>query len=302
MTFAGWIPEDYMILRIILSILFVIACTILAANTLSWFLRKVLVKPIAIARGKVIYTIHDKTRYRVVSRLIIALIYATGLAIIVAMIPELKVFSLSLLAGAGVLAAVIGFAAQKTTSNIVAGISIAIFEPFRVGDKLMISGNYGTVHDITLAHTVVQTWDNRSLIIPNSKITEDLLENYTYDSPKIMKHLDMSISYDSDVDKAKAIMVDEAIHNPKFHHVEEEFELVSKSDLVSVRMTDLTDFAAVLRLYFWAPNPLTGFKMQCELRESIKKRFKKESIEIPYPYRTILYKKDMRRKIPQKKK
>ena len=69
--------------------------------------------------------------------------------------------------------------------------------------------------------------------------------------------------------------------------------MLSKTELVRVRVTDWADSSVKLRLYFWCTDPATGFKMKCDLLESIKKRFDKEGVEIPYPYRTLVNKKDL---------
>ena len=63
--------------------------------------------------------------------------------------------------------------------NIIAGISLAMFQPFRVGDRLDIMNEYGKVADLNLRHTVIITWDNRQLIIPNSKISNEAIINWT---------------------------------------------------------------------------------------------------------------------------
>jgi small-conductance mechanosensitive channel len=199
-----------------------------------------------------------------------------------------------MLAGAGVFAVIIGFATQKTFGNLVSGIFIAIFEPFRVGDKIIFNGNYGTVQDITLGHTIIQTWDNRNIIVPNAKISDEVLENYTFQDAKLLKHIDLGISYDSDIDLARSLIMDEITTHPHYKETKDQTGWNDK-ELAFVRVTSWKESSITLRVYFWTLNPSDGYVMMCDLIESIKKRFDNDGVEIPFPYRTIVYKNDLKK-------
>ena len=122
-------------------------------------------------------------------------------------IPKLKSLGVTIFAGAGILAAIIGFASQAAFSNIVSGIFIVIFKPFRVGDIVKISNLYsGIVEDITLRHTVISDFENKRLIIPNSVISAETIHNSNILDNKICNHIWYGISYDSDVDLATSII------------------------------------------------------------------------------------------------
>lgn len=240
----------------------------------------------------------DKTQFIILQRLIALTIYISGFTVAASLIPGFSALGISLLASAGILAVVVGFAAQQAFSNIISGVFIGIFEPFKVGDKISIQGDYGEVEDITLRHTVIRTWEEKRIVIPNSKISEESIVNFTTRDPKVLGILEIGISYDSDVEKARKIMTKEAFKHPdllrKVRGPDNAF--LSKEELVRVRLVELTDFAQLMRLYFWAPDKTTAIKMKFDLTESIKKSFDKEGIEIPFPYHTIVYKKDMEKK------
>lgn len=108
--------------------------------------------------------------------------------------------------------------------------------------------------------------------------------------------MNIGISYDSDIDLARSIMADEARGHP---NVMDHYEVsrihpeVTEGSEVKVLLTELGDFAVNLRLMIWVRDRSLAYFTGCELMESIKKRFDAEGIEIPFPYRTILYKKDM---------
>ncbi|WP_342305699.1 mechanosensitive ion channel family protein [Methanolobus sp. ZRKC5] len=226
----------------------------------------------------------------------VAGIYILGILVVVNMIPSLEALSITLFASAGFAGIVLGLAAQSTLSNIISGISLAAFRPFRVGDLVTIRDEYGRITDITLRHTVVRTWDNRRLIIPNSVISEESIINWSIEDPTVNWPIDIGISYDSDIDKARNIMVCEARKNNNVmtlsqlrnHHPD-----IKKEDVISVRVRELGDFAVILRLLIWVEDRDIAYDNGCDLREAIKKRFDVEGIEIPFPYRTIVYKKDM---------
>ncbi|MBE0523557.1 MAG: mechanosensitive ion channel [Methanosarcinales archaeon] len=77
-------------------------------------------------------------------------------------------------------------AAQNALGNIISGISLAIFQPFRVGDSVTIHKEYGMVTDLGLRHTVITTWDNRRLLIPNSIISDEAIINWSIEDPTII--------------------------------------------------------------------------------------------------------------------
>ncbi|MFB6076902.1 MAG: mechanosensitive ion channel family protein, partial [Candidatus Nanohaloarchaea archaeon] len=99
----------------------------------------------------------SKTSSRLLRRLASAAIYVIGIGVAIYQIPGAKSLSYGLFASAGFLGIVIGFAAQAAIGNIIAGIFIALFDPFRVGDRIETQQHYGQVEDITLRHTVINT-------------------------------------------------------------------------------------------------------------------------------------------------
>ena len=228
----------------------------------------------------------DETTYTVVRRIIIVTIYVTGGIVVISLIPGLPDLVLGMAAGAGIAAIVIGLAAQRALSNVFSGISIAIFRPFRVGDVVEMENEYGTIEDITLRHTVIRTWQNKRLIIPNSRISEETIINWTIGDLTVLWKVDFGISYDSDIDLARSIILDEINKHPDVMH-EEDRE-------AKVRVTELGDFAVNLRALFWVRDRPTAWGTGAEIRESVKKRFDREGVEIPFPYRTVVFKKDMK--------
>lgn len=233
---------------------------------------------------------NDPTNYLFLRHAISAIIYITGFSIAIYMMPSLRTLAKSLLAGAGILAVAVGFASQHALSNIISGVFIVIFKPFRINDRLELNTLSGIVEDITLRHTVIRNFENKRIIIPNSIISDDVIVNSNFGDDKICKWIDLGISYDSDIDKARAIIQEEALNHPLHIDNRTPEQIEAGDPEIPVRLMSLGDFSVNLRAFVWANTPAEGFAMSCELLESIKKRFDREGIEIPFPYRTIVFK------------
>jgi small conductance mechanosensitive channel len=288
-SLSGWVESLSLDFAKIVFILMVAVLTIIAAKIVD----KLMVVQVRIMNRKMNV---DQTSYSLLRHSSVAIIYLTGLVIVISSIPFLEKVSLALLAGAGFAGIVVGLAAQNTLGNIISGISLAVFRPFRVGDRVNVMNEYGKIADITLRHTIVRTWDNRRLIIPNSVIGNEAIINWSIEDPTVRWFVDVGISYDSDIDLARKIMIEEA---RKHINVMTYVELIKydsgipKEEIIQVLVTELGDYAVNLRMYFWCGDRKFCYLTGCELRESIKKRFDAEGVEIPFPYRTIVYKNDM---------
>ena len=105
---------------------------------------------------------------------------------------------------------VIGIASQEALANIIGGIFIISFKPFRVGNVIKITDTLvGTVTDITLRHTVIRNYQNKMIVIPNAIINKEKVTNYDLEEKKICQWIEVGISYNSDIDLAKRIMKEE---------------------------------------------------------------------------------------------
>lgn len=236
----------------------------------------------------------DSTKFNFLKNAVSFMVFIAAFIFIFIMIPELKSLGLTLTAGAGVITAVLVFASQQAFSNIISGIFIVIFQPFRVNDHIRIGDLFvGYVEDITLRHTVIRNYENRRIVVPNSVISAETITNSNIVEDKINNFLEIGISYDSDIDKAMEIMRSEAIKHPNFVDNRTDEDKENNVPPVIVRVIDLAEWSVNLRAYVWSENSPSGFIMKCDLRKSIKERFDKEGIEIPFPYRTVVFKKDL---------
>ena len=238
----------------------------------------------------------DPTQFALLRHVISAVIYITGIGLAIYVIPALKTMAVSIFAGAGVMAVVIGFASQKAFSNIISGIFIAIFQPFRVGDIIKFGDKIGVVEDINLRHTVIRNFQNKRYIVPNSVISEETIENFHIGEEKTCKGIQIGISYDADIDEAMDIMRREAMKHPFLLDTRTQEEKEADEHPVKVSVVGLGDYSVNLKAAVWAKNPNDAYRMWCDLNKSIKEAFDRAGVEIPYPYRTIIYKDPSKKK------
>jgi small-conductance mechanosensitive channel len=118
-----------------------------------------------------------KTRLRFLRRLVLLVVFLVLLAIALSQFTELKRLATGILASTAVLAAIIGFAAQHTIGNMVAGVQLAISQPIRIGDRISFEEVSGRVTDITLSYTYVNPGDGTSVVIPNQMLVDGIVHN-----------------------------------------------------------------------------------------------------------------------------
>lgn len=212
-------------------------------------------------------------------------IWLLAFLVYASLVPTLKAMMGAMIAGAGITALVVGFAAKSTLANLIAGLSLAVYRPVRIGDKVNIEGEFATVEDITLRHTIVRTWQQKRLIIPNAKLDEMSLINLSIIDPRLKCTIEMGVSYDTDIDLARRLILEEANRCP--------YRDPEGEEVPYVRVISHGDFSIGLRLYVWVKDAEDSYSAKFWLLEHIKKRFDREGVEIPFPYRTLVYKKDL---------
>ena len=164
----------------------------------------------------------DETVVGYVVRIKNLLIFLTSAFLYATLVSSLRALVGTMMAGAGITALVVGFAAKSTLANHIAGLSLALYRPIRIGDKVHVDGEFSMVEDITLRHTIVRTWQHKRLIIPNAKLDEMTLTNFSIFDPRIKCTIEMGVSYDTDIDLARRLVLDEANQCPYRDPAEEE--------------------------------------------------------------------------------
>ena len=263
--------------------LIVTLCIMLIYLIISWLIKRIIFKSI---KRKV--TVNTK----VILRLIKITIYTIAIYGCLSLITPFEAVLGKVWGSAGIIAVVVGFAAQEAMGNFVNGILITTFKPFKIGDLVKVdNGEYvGYIVDISLRDTVIQTYENTRVIIPNSTMNKAVLENVSRNDDTKGNFLELGISYESDVDKAMKIIQEEVQKHPHFQDPRTAEEKAKNVPPVIVRLVDFQDSSIILRTTIYSISNAQGFAMLCDLRLSIKKRFDQEGIDFPYPHRTIHFK------------
>ncbi len=221
----------------------------------------------------------DPTRYNFFKNAVDFLLLFFAIIIIFRSIPSLSAYGTGLLTGAGVLAAIVGFASQSAFSNIISGFFLVIFKPFSVGDRVKIGSTHtGDVEDITLRHTVIKDFENRRVIIPNSVISNETIVNSTIVDEKICVFVEIAVALDTNLDIAIKIIQEEAVAHRYYIDNRSEGELARGEHPVMVRVMTFLNGGILLRAYVWANNPTDAFDLKCDLNKSIKDRFDQNKI------------------------
>ena len=231
----------------------------------------------------------DLTNAKFLKHIVLGLIYTVGFASAIYAVPKLHSLAATLLAGAGILAVVIGFASQQALSNIIGGTFIVLFKPIRINDRIKLSNNVeGVVEDITLRHTVIRDYQNKRVVVPNSVLSNEVITNSDLMDAPICNWVEVRIGYDADIEKVRSLIAEEARKHPKFilnpslprnHKPEEE---------VIVRVIAWEESSIKIRAWVWAKDISDAYVLKCDLLETIKNRFEAEGIRIPFPTRSVI--------------
>lgn len=223
----------------------------------------------------------DPTRYNFFKNAVDFILFFVAVVVIFRSIPSLRTYGTGLLTGAGVLAAIVGFASQSAFSNIISGFFLVIFKPFSVGDRVKIGSAYtGDVEDITLRHTIIKDFENRRVIMPNSVISNETIINSTSVDEKICVFIELAVGVTTNLDKAIGIIQQEAMKHRYYLDNRTEAELARGEHPVMVRVLTFLNGGILLRAYVWALNATDAFDLKCDLNKSIKEMFDKEGIEL----------------------
>ena len=178
---------------------------------------------------------------------------------------------------AGALGIGIGFGLQNVVNNFVSGI-ILLFDPsIQVGDMVQVGEDWGTVNRINIRTTIIQTFDNASLIIPNSEMISNKVTNWSFKDPKVRRQVDVGVAYGSDVQLVRKILLQIVNDMPE----------IMDDPAPRVDFTDFADSALVFRVRFWITSPEFWLNAPTELRFRIDEEFKKNGIEIAFPQQDI---------------
>src|ERR1051325_3330843 len=146
------------------------------------------------------------TQVRVLSRSTMVLFILAGLAAVLMTIPGVRQFGASLLASAGLAGLALGIAAKPVLSNLIAGLQIALAQPIRLDDVVIVKGEWGRIEEITGTYVVVRIWDERRLVVPLNWFIENPFENWTRRSAQLIGTVFLWVDYRLPLDPLRAAL------------------------------------------------------------------------------------------------
>ena len=200
------------------------------------------------------------TRYRVLRRSATTVIIFVGVFSALLVIPQVRAVAAGILASSAVIGIVVGFAAQRTIGNFIAGLLIAISQPIRLGDHVETEGLTGVVEEIGLSYTFIRTPDNDRLVIPNEKIASDTIRNSSIRSRKKLAQVTVPVPLDRDLDTVTGLLREAA-----------------GDDEARVQVSDIDD-RAHLTLSVWASDEPAAEKLASELRLKAHARLREAGV------------------------
>lgn len=186
-----------------------------------------------------------------------------------------------LVAGMGVIGLIIAFAAQDTLSNFFSGMHLLLDRPFREGDIIKLeSGEYCEVKHVGMRSTkLYNTFDHDMIIVPNNQIAGQKIVNISTPDVNFKVRFTMDVSYDSDVDEVKRIILETANSHP---------DVIKEGEKAPfVRLVDFLDSNIRFKVYLWVDDAMNQWKVESEIKEQLFKIFMKKGIEISYPQHIV---------------
>ena len=168
-------------------------------------------------------------------------------------------FGKTLLTSAGIAGVVIGIAAQPILGNIIAGVQVAVTQPVRIGDSVIMDGNFSTVEDLRYTYAVLKTWDERRLIVPMRELITEMVENWSHTEVHQTCPVFLYIDYGADIDAIRQ----------QFISVVKDNELWDNKTEPEIFVVEVTEKTIQLRGAVSAVGPVEAWTLACEIREQM---------------------------------
>jgi len=186
----------------------------------------------------------------------------------------------SLVAGLGIAGLAVSFAAQDNIANLIAGISILIDRPFKQNDWISVNDLHASVTDIRLRTTVLTTFDNETVVVPNRDLVQQRVINYTL-NPGIRVRVPVGIAYKENIEDARKVMLSTL----------EGDDRILSEPAPSVLVASLGDSSVNLEMRFWTDNSNLKFPLMWEYTEKCKSALDNANIQIPFPHMQLFLEK-----------
>ncbi|MPR36502.1 mechanosensitive ion channel family protein [Salmonirosea aquatica] len=218
------------------------------------------------------------TKVKFIKRLVVIAVLIVSVSLLLLSFRQGREFGLGILTSAGIVSVIVGFAAQKTIANLLAGIQIAFTQPIKIEDVVIVENEWGRIEEINLTYVVVKLWDLRRMILPITYFVENSYQNWTRNDSSIIGSALFSLDFHAPVDKLRSA----------FKTILDESSLWD-GETAALQVTDTRDQYMVVRTIMSAHNASDAFDLRCEVREKLIEYIRKEAPEaLPkYPLENI---------------
>jgi small-conductance mechanosensitive channel len=204
------------------------------------------------------------TQLRVLKRIAIVVVGIIALACMLMTFPKVRQLGTAILASAGIIGIVVGMAAQRTIGTFIAGLQIAITQPIRVDDVVIVENEWGRIEEITLTYVVVKIWDLRRLIVPITYFIEKPFQNWTRVTADILGTVFLYVDHTVPIDAVRQ----------ELHRILKASELWDGKVCV-LQVTNTSERTIELRALMSAADASTAWSLRCEVREKLVDFIKK---------------------------
>jgi small-conductance mechanosensitive channel len=253
-------PDDLryiMMVRHVNGVLLIAAATWLVLSTIGGLADGVIERnPLSVEDN--LHARRIATQTRVLSRSAMVVVLIAGIAMALMTFPGARQLGASLLASAGVLGIIGGLAAKPVFSNLIAGVQLALAQPIRIDDVLIVKGEWGRVEEITGSYVVLKIWDERRLIVPLTWFIENPFENWTRTGAQILGSVFLWVDYRTPIEPLRA-------------EAKRLVDTMTEWDqrVFAVQVTDASDKAIQVRVLVSSQNSGKNFDLRCKLREGL---------------------------------
>lgn len=202
-----------------------------------------------------------KTQVTVLRRVAEVAVVVVGASAMLMQFEVVRSVGVSLLASAGIAGLVIGLAAQRSISTLLAGIQLSITQPIRIGDTVIVENEWGWIEEVTLTYVVVKVWDLRRLVIPMTYFLERPFQNWSKVSPEILGTVELRVDFTADVDAFRREL-DRILASP-------EGAALWDGKVKGIQVVDATDRVKMLRPLISAPDSGMAWNLRCLIRERL---------------------------------
>jgi small-conductance mechanosensitive channel len=199
-----------------------------------------------------------RTQTRVLQRTVSIIITMVAIAVMLMTFPEVRRIGEGLFASAGLAAIIAGIAARSTLANLFAGIQIALTEPIRLDDVVIVEGEWGKVEEIGPAFVIVQLWDQRRMVVPLTYFIEEPFENWTRQTANLLGTVYLYTDYNVPVDELRR----------QFKHILDTSDLWD-GEVWNLQVTNSNDQSVELRAIMSAPDSSVAWDLRCHVRERL---------------------------------